>query len=125
MGRPGIVTPHPMALPEHEICARLFRALSDGTRVRIIDLLTHRGSVSQQGIVEILDIRQSRASEHLGVLIWAGFVEATRQGRSVSYRLVNECAPALLREMRDFYRRTDGAAGGCTLSGSSLMERYG
>lgn len=116
-----------MGLPEPELCARLFRSLADGTRVRIIDLLAQLGSASQMDCVEMLGIRQSRASEHLGILVWAGFIDATRQGRTVKYRLTNEYGPAVLRTVRQFYLHTDGAAGGCTVVKPqvSMTERHG
>lgn len=65
---------------------RQFRALTDETRLRIIDLL--RGG--EQCVCELqdaLDAQQSRLSFHLKVLKDAGLVTDRKEGRWSYYRL--------------------------------------
>jgi len=68
--------------------ARIFKVLSVGTRVRIIDLLKHR-SLCVNALARALDITPAAISQHLRVLRDAEIVTADRQGYFVHYR-VNE-----------------------------------
>ena len=76
--------------------ARLFHALSDATRLRVLEML--RGG--ERCVCELqdeLDAAQSRLSFHLRVLKDAGLVEDRREGRWAYYRI----APAALGEVHD------------------------
>jgi DNA-binding transcriptional ArsR family regulator len=66
----------------------IFRALSNPLRVGIIRELS-AGERAVHELVEALDIAQPRVSEHLAVLRGARLVAAHRQGRTVTYRLVD------------------------------------
>lgn len=68
--------------------ARYFRVLSDPTRLAIIALLRER-ECSVSDLVEALDARQSRISNHLACLKWCNFVQSDRRGRQVFYRLAD------------------------------------
>lgn len=59
-GRPGITTPEPMALPEPELLARVFRTLRDRTRLQILERLAEVGEASQQQLIDDLGVRQPR-----------------------------------------------------------------
>lgn len=115
MGRPGIVTIEPMALPEHELLARIFRTLGDSTRLRMIERLLDVGEASQSELIELVGATQSRASEHLSCLAWCGFVRVQRDGRTARYCLVGEHPEAFLRLARQFLRDNGNAVGGCTV----------
>lgn len=115
MGRPGIVTLEPMALPEHELLARIFRTLGDSTRLRMIERLLEVGEASQSELIELVGATQSRASEHLSCLAWCGFVRVQRDGRTARYCLVGEHPEAFLRLARQFLRDNGNAVGGCTV----------
>ena len=87
--------------------ARWFHALSDETRVRIVDLLAS----GEQCVCELQDAvgaAQSRLSFHLRVLKDAGLVSDRRQGRWNYYSL----RPEVLEEMAAYLleRRPDDAA---------------
>jgi ArsR family transcriptional regulator, cadmium/lead-responsive transcriptional repressor len=116
MGRPAIVTREPIALPEHELLARIFRTLGDPTRLRMLETLERRGIASQSELIAEVGATQSRASEHLATLSWCGLVEPTRQGRTVRYALSDERALALLRLAREILTENERAVGGCTVS---------
>lgn len=64
---------------------KLFKALSDETRLRILNLL-EKHELSVNDIVEILDSSQSRISRHLTVLKEAGFLDVRREGTWAYYR---------------------------------------
>lgn len=65
---------------------RLFKALADDTRLRILGLLL-TGEVCVCHIHESLRIPQPKASRHLAYLRRAGLVETRRDGLWVHYRL--------------------------------------
>lgn len=65
---------------------RIYRALSEETRLRIIKLLEH-GELCVCDIVAALDIVQPKISFHLGVLKEAGLVKDRRVGKWIHYRL--------------------------------------
>ena len=79
-----IETPEPIALPEHELLARVFRTLGDATRLRLLETLLELGEATQIDLVEQLGIPQPRASEHLACLAWCGLIEGVRDGRIVT-----------------------------------------
>jgi ArsR family transcriptional regulator, arsenate/arsenite/antimonite-responsive transcriptional repressor len=68
---------------------RLFRALGDETRLRIVALLSH-GELCVCHIETALDLNQSTASRHLGILRTAGVVDCRRDGTWVYYRLTDQ-----------------------------------
>jgi ArsR family transcriptional regulator len=65
---------------------RLFRALADDTRLRILGLLL-TGEVCVCHIHESLRIPQPKASRHLAYLRKTGLVETRRDGTWVHYRM--------------------------------------
>jgi ArsR family transcriptional regulator, arsenate/arsenite/antimonite-responsive transcriptional repressor len=67
---------------------RLFQALGDTTRLRILGLLL-TGEVCVCDIHASLGISQPKASRHLAYLRRAGLVETRREGLWVHYRLAD------------------------------------
>lgn len=78
----------------------LFRALSDGTRLRIIGVLLVRECCVCE-VMQALEISQTRASRNLGILFSAGFLGQRRDGQWVLYRIdrdgLERRAPGLLK----------------------------
>ena len=72
--------------------ARLFQALGDATRLRILGLLA-AGEVCVCHIHESLRISQPKASRHLAYLRRAGLVKTRRQGLWVYYQLAGPRDP--------------------------------
>ena len=64
----------------------IFKALSDGTRLRIVKLL-EKGELCVCDIVAALDIVQPKVSFHLGVLKEAGLIKDRKQGKWTHYRI--------------------------------------
>jgi ArsR family transcriptional regulator len=73
---------------------RLFKALADTTRLRILGLLL-AGEVCVCHIHESLRIPQSKASRHLAYLRRAGLVATRKAGLWVHYRLADTSDPIL------------------------------
>ena len=78
---------------------RLFQALGDGTRLRILGLLL-AGEVCVCDIHQSLRIPQPKASRHLAYLRRAGLVAARREGLWMHYRLAETTDP-ITRTVRD------------------------
>lgn len=70
-----------------ELIARRFRALSDPTRLRIVDLLRAREEAAVGEIAEALGSSQQNVSKHLSALQAEGFVARRKQGTSSIYRI--------------------------------------
>jgi ArsR family transcriptional regulator len=66
--------------------SRVFRALGDETRVRIVALLSH-GELCVCHVERALELPQPTISRHLAVLRTAGVVSARRDGTWVYYSL--------------------------------------
>jgi ArsR family transcriptional regulator len=64
----------------------IFKALADGTRLRVLKLLG-RGELCVCEIAAALDMDQPRLSFHLRILKEAGIVQVRRQERWIVYRL--------------------------------------
>jgi ArsR family transcriptional regulator len=81
---------------EVESLARLFKALADETRVRIIALLTH-GELCVCHLEAALGLSQPTASRHLSLLRTSGLVTSKRVGTWVYYRLADQDEDACRR----------------------------
>src|SRR5688572_13212978 len=69
--------------------SKLFRALGDETRLRIVALLTH-GELCVCHIEQALELSQPNASRQLGILKMAGIVDSRRDGTWVYYFLADQ-----------------------------------
>jgi len=72
-----------------ELIARRFRALSDPTRLRILDYLRSHEEASVGELTEILDTSQQNVSKHLSALHAEGFVSRRKRGTSSLYRITD------------------------------------
>lgn len=80
----------------------LFHALSDETRLQIIELL-RKGERCVCDLTDTLEAAQSRLSFHLRVLRDAGIVRDRKEGRWVHYELNRDAfeeAEALIDELK-------------------------
>jgi ArsR family transcriptional regulator len=78
---------------------RLFKALSQETRVRIVALLAH-GELCVCHLEAALALPQPTVSRQLAVLRSAGVVEQRRQGTWVYYSLAKQIDAECKRQMR-------------------------
>ena len=66
----------------------VFRAFSDRTRLRILNLLQGRDELCVCDITSVIDAPQAKVSRHLGYLRRARLVAARKEGLWVYYRLL-------------------------------------
>ncbi|MDY6905204.1 MAG: metalloregulator ArsR/SmtB family transcription factor [Thermodesulfobacteriota bacterium] len=66
---------------------KYFKALSDETRLRLVNILVHH-ELKVGEIVSVLEMGQSRISRHLKILSDAGLVESWKEGVWGFYRIV-------------------------------------
>lgn len=96
--------------PKSYDLALLFAALSDRTRLRLLNLMDGR-EVCVCYFVEILAQSQPKISRHLAYLRRAGIVAARREGKWVHYKIVipaNTGAAKILRETLAVLREDKG-----------------
>ncbi|MEP6777181.1 MAG: metalloregulator ArsR/SmtB family transcription factor [Chthoniobacterales bacterium] len=73
---------------------RVFKTLSDPTRLRLLNLLA-KGEVCVCDLASTLAIVQPKVSRHLAYLRRAGLVDARREGKWMHYRQVEHPHPAV------------------------------
>ncbi len=83
---------------------KAMKALSDETRLRIINVLLERECCVCE-VMQALDISQTRASRNLGILQDAGFLKARRDGLwivySIDWETANQYARSLARLLKE------------------------
>jgi ArsR family transcriptional regulator, arsenate/arsenite/antimonite-responsive transcriptional repressor len=84
----------PLPTEERERLAARFKALSDPTRLAIVNQLASAGECCVCNL-EPLGLSQPTISHHLKILREAGLVESTRRGTWAYYHLVPESVQAL------------------------------
>lgn len=75
----------------------IFKALSEGNRLRIMDLLS-QGESSVGHIAHKLEMSQSNVSHQLRILKQAHLVKAKRDGQSMIYMLDDTHVTTLLKQ---------------------------
>jgi len=75
--------------------ARLLKALSHPTRLRIVALIREQRPCVKS-MEELLGVSQPNLSQHLSLLRQTGVVESERDGNQVCYRIKNERVLKLL-----------------------------
>lgn len=66
---------------------KIFKALADETRLRLLGILAH-GDFNVNELIDILEMGQSRISRHLKILAESGLVTSRREGNWVYYHLL-------------------------------------
>ena len=77
--------------------ARLFAALADPVRLRLLSLVADAGEVCSCDLLESLGRAQPTVSHHTKILVDAGLIVGEKRGRWVWWRIV----PERVDEMRD------------------------
>ena len=68
-----------------ELIAERFQALSEPTRLKILNLLWRDGELTVTDLVERIETGQANVSKHLGVLHRHGMVERRKEGLHAFY----------------------------------------
>ncbi len=87
-----------LAVPDDLVnhLGRLFKLLSDETRLRILYYLTQRSELHVRALCELLNESQPAVSHHLALLRVAGLIERRREGKHNFYGLKTRQFSALL-----------------------------
>jgi len=73
----------------YDMHAKMLKAMSDTTRLYILDLLRN-GKLCVCEIIPLIEASQSNISQHLRILRDAGIIELEKRGRENYYYVVNE-----------------------------------
>ena len=91
------------ALPDDwERVARVFSAMGDATRQKILLLFEPGESISLSSLVATVGLSRTAVSHHVNVLVRAGLLIPRRQGREVLYRRDLPFAVEMLDRVRDY-----------------------
>lgn len=85
----------PLAAADAEDLARVFTALADPVRLRILSLIADSGEVCSCNLLEPLGRSQPTVSHHTKVLADAGLIRGEKRGRWVWWSLVPERVDAV------------------------------
>lgn len=91
--------------------ARLFKALSDETRLRILYILTEANEICVCDLETVLRCPQTTVSRHLAILKNAGLVEGRREGLWILYSLTKSrdtVRRSVLKAMKQIAHSTEG-----------------
>lgn len=95
---------------------KAFKALSDETRLRIVNLLLERECCVCE-VMQVLDISQTRASRNLSALYDAGFLKLRKEGLwshySIDIESVGNCCPDLVMVVKKALQDNDIATKDC------------
>jgi len=69
---------------------KIFKALSEEPRVRILNLLNHHGEMCISDIEQILDYTQTKTSRHMSYLKNAGIVGFRKSDQWIFYYIMDE-----------------------------------
>ena len=94
----------PLSEDEAADLARVFAALADPVRLRILSLVAEAGEVCSCDLLETLDRSQPTVSHHTKALADAGLITGEKQGRWVWWSVVPERLKAV-RSALDAGRR--------------------
>ena len=83
-----------------------FKALSDETRLRVIDMLSCK-EMSACDILSNFTLSQSTLSYHMKILIEAGVVDARREGLWTKYSINDDTFNRIMDFMPELYKLKD------------------
>ena len=95
---------------QYEKLAKVFKALSDPKRVKIIDLLSC-GEMCGCVLLKCFEITQPTLAHDMKVLTEAGIVTSRRDGKKTLYALNREALDRIKKQMDEILR--DNSDGGC------------
>jgi ArsR family transcriptional regulator, cadmium/lead-responsive transcriptional repressor len=84
---------------EGEDADRLWAALGDPMRLRLLDLLLERGETTASALAKELPITRQGIAKHLAVLERADLVQAARAGRETRFSVRDERLAQARRQM--------------------------
>lgn len=92
--------------PSYKEFANIFKALSDETRLRVVDMLSCR-EMSAGDILSNFTLSQSTLSYHMKILIESGVVNARREGLWTKYSINDETFNRAMDFLPELYKLKD------------------
>ena len=92
--------------PSYKEFASIFKALSDETRLRVVDMLSCR-EMSAGVILSNFTLSQSTLSYHMKILIESGVVNARREGLWTKYSINDETFNRAMDFLPELYKLKD------------------
>ena len=81
--------------------ARVFKAMSDENRLKILELLRKRDYNASE-LLEQMDFGQSTLSHHMGILQNAGVVQSRKNGKWIYYSLNRKAYEQMIEWMEHY-----------------------
>lgn len=86
--------------------AKVFKALGDENRLRIVKRICCNGEVCACNLLEDLDVTQPTLSHHMKLLRECGLVEARKEGRWMYYTLNEKHLSILEKAVEEICHRS-------------------
>lgn len=86
---------------KYVVQARVFKAMSDENRLKILELLQER-EYNASELLEEMDFGQSTLSHHMRILLSAGIIRARKNGKWTYYTLHKEAYEDMIEWMRHY-----------------------
>jgi len=89
---------------------QMFKALSDETRLRIMNLIIETGELCVCDLQRILGLTQTKVSRHLAYLKHSGILQDRRKGGWMLYSILDADDPnrkILFKELRDLFQNEE------------------
>jgi DNA-binding transcriptional ArsR family regulator len=102
---------HSLKASADQACA-LLKALANPHRLMIVCSLLEREQ-SVGALAQLLGVRETLASQHLGLLRRDGVVSARRDGQTIYYALQSGQARALVETLSNLFCAVDGPPARC------------
>lgn len=87
--------------------AKVFKALGDPNRLRIVQMIVATGEICVQDFTRALDLSQSTISHHLKLLVEAGLLERSQRGTWSFYSLSDRTADTVRHYLRAVFQKTE------------------
>lgn len=100
------------------LAAKLFDGFSNPTRLSILLILTRRGETRVADLVEEMKAPQPRVSDHLGRLLWCGYVSVRRDGRYAYYSVADERVLQMIGLCQSLLQENLRCIEGCDATGT-------
>ncbi len=81
--------------------ARIFKAMSDENRLKILDLLKEKPYNASE-LLEEMDFGQSTLSHHMKILLNAEVVQARKSGKWIIYSLQKDAFEQMIEWMKKY-----------------------
>lgn len=91
----------PLAHEDVDNTARVLKCLGHPLRLRILDVLEHKGEATVTEVHEALEIEQAVASQHLTTMRDKGILVSRKEGVHVIYRIGDDRALKVLSCVRE------------------------